>query len=168
VEVLDRKLIEDWQTGEFDFQFFCSPEDLPGDIRPEELATFFCALLRVKEEVIEQLLEFPSIKRNKGKFLADLSLEERSRILLMLAKLKQSKLYLFHNTSRWMGRGLIVRFQALIEELTSRGAGVLYIEYEEPIIKDSIQPDCYLIPNSVWMTVVETIKDDNKKRRRIK
>jgi hypothetical protein len=125
LEVLDMNLIEDWQTGEFDFQFFCSPEDLPGDIRPEELATFFCALLRVKEEVIEQLLEFPSVKRNKGKLLADLSLEERSRILLMLAKLKQSKLYLLHNTSRWMGRDLIVRFQALIEELTSRGAGVL-------------------------------------------
>jgi len=114
-------------SGQIDFVYICRPDDVPGDIRVQDLLAFVGRMTDISQPILREFMSRFALQDKIKICLGDLSTEIRGKVVLEIILLTQKPIYMFYDFTRGMPGDFISDFISRIREVKEQGASILYL-----------------------------------------
>jgi len=115
-------------TGEKqDFVYICSIDDIPGEVKVNDLLRLIKRLSKLSKEQMDELKAGLGIGIGNKRF-SDLQPDDQLKLLFKVSCLKGSAIYMFHDFVARCSPGYLQEFAAEISRLKSENALILYFK----------------------------------------
>ena len=124
--------------GKFDFAYICQPEDIPGDIKVNNLLNLVFRLFGFSKDKRSSYLEYFEISPYLKQTFGQLELDEKSRVLLAVLLMVKKDILVVNNLCRGVPEEVFAAFNKVMRELSSGGSKILYLTTQtvpEPLLK---------------------------------
>lgn len=138
-----------------DIQYFCPPDSLPTDVKGGDFVYFTCKLLGASKEEVDKLLTQLSEVVDLEQSLGELTNAQRCIIIIHLASRVRKEVYFFHDTVTGLPFELTKMFISLINDLTARGATVIYFTRDDTFRNVPLDLANSCNPLTLWKPVAE-------------
>jgi hypothetical protein len=151
-KLLDQSRVQDWHK--YDFHFICTPIDFPGDVKVSHFMKFLSDLARHHSEPLDADLGDHWMKQIEDKRLDEITPEEGADLSMWIASLKNSPVYIFHDTVTNMKIAAPIRFWYFIKKLTGQGKAVAFFTTDAVVkLKPDDQTD--VTPRNDWIDLID-------------
>jgi len=142
------------------FLYLCSPQHLPGDIRANDFFNFFTRLCRCSIKRRKELYQEFNLPKIRKKRVSQLNKQEKAELLLSVAQMFNTQIYLLFDSARGMTRFFTVKFKDQMNLLAKNDGLVLYLTTDTIISEEILEDDVggFIESTSNWIGMVESVR----------
>lgn len=142
------------------------PRDLPGDIKARDLAVFVCRLTQASQEEKETVIDSPAIKAAANRPFKRLKPGQVFQVMSLLAPLKKSPYYLFHDMAEGLTTDYAGQLMDLMERLQDAGGVVIFLTTSASILEAPIEKGHWFCEGSAWTYRVKAFQQAQKSKKK--
>ncbi|MCX6580613.1 MAG: hypothetical protein NT166_10570 [Candidatus Aminicenantes bacterium] len=142
------------------------PGELPGELKARNLATFVCRLAGASAAEKEAILNSPAIKDAGNRPFKRLKPRQVFQAMLLLAPLKKSRYYLFHDMAQGLTTDYAAELMDLMERLQAGGSVVIFLTTSASILEAPIEKGCWFSGGEAWTYRVKAFQQAQKSKKK--
>jgi hypothetical protein len=142
------------------------PRELPGELKARDLAAFICRLTGASPAEKKALLDSPAIKAAANRPFKRLKTRQVFQVMLLLAPLKKSRYYLFHDMAQGLTTDYAAELMDLMERLQSGGSVVIFLTTSASILEAPIEKGCWFSGGESWTYRVKAFQQAQKSKKK--
>jgi hypothetical protein len=138
------------------FQYICPPTELPGDAKVVHILDFMFALNESSNVKKDIGIVDSEVKGFNNVLITELSMEDKSKVLMEVSRFCKAEIYFFDNTVTRMTPECTNSFLELLKEMKSNGTAIFYFTTDDRIDLISGKKS-NMIRNESWEEDVEKV-----------
>ncbi len=162
VYVDDENLVESPGQKKLDFIYIGDENCLPQDVKAGDLFNFFAGITGCTPQKKSEISTTLNIDNFEKITVSDLKKSEKALLLMSIARMKKTGVYLFYNTAIKMSMKFNLRFKDYIHDLAKDGAAVIYLTNDiQPSAREELGHNQFLDHTNLWSGLIEASRNIN-------
>lgn len=144
------------------FVYLCHPEHIPGDIRGDHFLFLLAGVQKVPLKVAREIMENPYLQEIGRKRFSQMKNLEKFELLLTLAAIKKSPVYLIHDVTRGMPLEASIHLKGVMENLKDSNSLVLFLTSGPLVANEKWDRGYDFWETPSWATMVDRYQEINE------